>query len=80
MRGTRTARRQAMIDINRDGNLDRLRRTDTDVQFDFGDGDGFFSESSHRLPVTRERDVVRIYDGPLSDVEIWALYGNDSQR
>ena len=57
-RGTNTARRQAMIDINRDGWVDWLRGTDTDIHFDFGDGNGLFSDSSHRLPVTRGRDEV----------------------
>ncbi len=80
MRDTSTALSQLMIDINRDGNVDWLRSTDIDIQFDFGDGNGFFSESTHRLPVTRERDGVRIYDGALSDAEIWSLYGNGSQR
>ena len=47
-RGTNTARRQAMIDINRDGRVDWLRGTDTDIEFDFGDGKGGFAKGSSR--------------------------------
>ena len=56
MRGTNTARRQAMIDINRDGKVDWLRGTDSDIQFDFGDGKGVFTQGSFKLTVTRGRD------------------------
>ncbi len=35
--GTDTARRQAMIDINRDGHVDWLRGMGKGILFDFGD-------------------------------------------
>ncbi|MHC4461628.1 MAG: FG-GAP repeat domain-containing protein [Planctomycetota bacterium] len=79
-RGTNTARRQAMIDINRDGKVDWLRGTDTDIQFDFGNGNGFFSESSRRLPVTRGRDEVLCLphdidgDGDIDLLVEWGHY------
>jgi hypothetical protein len=57
-RGTNTARRQALIDINRDGRVDWLRGTDTDIEFDFGDGQGSFVKGSSRLAVTQGRDEV----------------------
>lgn len=79
-RGTNTARRQAMIDINRDGKVDWLRGTDTDIQFDFGDGNGFFSESSRRVPVTKGRDEVLCLphdidgDGDIDLITEWGHY------
>jgi len=79
-RGTNTARRQAMIDINRDGNVDWLRGTDTDIQFDFGDGKGFFSEGSYRLAVTRGRDELLCLphdidaDGDIDLLTEWGHY------
>jgi len=79
-RGTNTARRQAMIDINRDGNVDWLRGTDADIQFDLGDGKGFFSENSRRLAVTRGRDEVLCLphdidgDGDIDLLSEWGHY------
>lgn len=49
-RGTNTARRQALIDINRDGKLDWLRGTPQAVVFEFGDGRGGFANNSAKLP------------------------------
>jgi hypothetical protein len=79
-RGTNTARRQAMIDINRDGNVDWLRGTDADIQFDFGDGKGFFSEDNCRLAVTRGRDELLCLphdidaDGDIDLLTEWGHY------
>ena len=80
-RGTNTARRQAMIDINRDGKVDWLRGTDADIQFDFGDGNGVFSESSRRLPVTRGRDEVLCLPHDIDgagDIDLLAEWGHYS--
>jgi RNA polymerase sigma factor (sigma-70 family) len=48
-RGTNTARRQALIDINRDGKVDWLRGTPSAVIFEFGDGKGSFTNNSAAL-------------------------------
>ena len=80
-RGTNTARRQAMIDINRDGKVDWLRGTDADIQFDFGDGKGFFSENNSRLAVTRGRDEVLCLPHDIDDdgdIDLLAEWGHYS--
>jgi len=80
-RGTNTARRQAMIDINRDGKVDWLRGTDSDIQFDFGDGKGFFSEGSYKLPVTRGRDEILCLPHDIDgddDIDLLAEWGHYS--
>jgi RNA polymerase sigma factor (sigma-70 family) len=48
-RGTNTARRQAMIDINRDGKVDWIRGTPPSLIFEHGDGKGGFANNSGRL-------------------------------
>lgn len=48
-RGTNTARRQAMIDIDRDGRVDWLRGSGTGIHFDLGDGKGGFAEAAASL-------------------------------
>ncbi|OAI45212.1 hypothetical protein AYO44_13060 [Planctomycetaceae bacterium SCGC AG-212-F19] len=48
-RGTNTARRQAMIDINRDGKVDWIRGTPPALIFEHGDGKGGFTNNSGRL-------------------------------
>lgn len=52
-RGTNTARRQAIIDINRDGKADWLRGTPQSIFFEHGDGKGGFSDGG-RLATTNQ--------------------------
>ena len=49
-RGTNTARRQAVIDLNRDGNVDWLRGVPSRIIFERGDGKGSFVPSQE-IPV-----------------------------
>ncbi|UCG56538.1 MAG: CRTAC1 family protein [Phycisphaerales bacterium] len=80
-RGTNTSRRQAMIDIDRDGKVDWLRGTDSDIQFDFGDGRGSFSEGSHKLPVTHGRDEILCLPHDIDgdgDIDLLAEWGHYS--
>jgi hypothetical protein len=80
-RGTNTARRQAMIDINRDGHVDWLRGTGTGIEFDFGDGQGVFMQGSFRLDVTQGRAEVLCLpcdidaDGDIDLLAEWGHYG-----
>ncbi|HEY7426383.1 MAG TPA: VCBS repeat-containing protein [Gemmataceae bacterium] len=50
-RGTNTARRQAMIDIDRDGKVDWLRGTPRGIVFDRGDGKGGFPAGKLDIPL-----------------------------
>ena len=81
-RGTNTARRQALIDINRDGNVDWLRGTGSAIHFDFGDGTGAFAKSSRQLAVTRGRAEVLCLpqdidsDGDIDLLAEWGHYGD----
>ncbi len=80
-RGTNTSRRQAMIDINRDGKVDWLRGTDIDIQFDFGDGKGFFAEDSQQLQVTQGRDEILCLPQDIDgdgDIDLLAEWGHYS--
>lgn len=78
-RGTNTARRQALIDINRDGNVDWLRGTGDAIHFDFGDGKGTFATSSRQVSVTRGRAEVlclpQDIDGD-NDIDLLAEWGH----
>jgi hypothetical protein len=49
-RGTNTARRQALIDLNRDGKVDWLRGTPQAIIAEYGDGQGRFTDKSFTLP------------------------------
>jgi hypothetical protein len=51
-RGTNTARRQAMIDINRDGQADWLRGSSGGIYFDLADAKGGFAQSRPSLPLS----------------------------
>jgi len=80
-RGTNTARRQAMIDINHDGHVDWLRGTDTGIEFDFGDGHGGFAKGSSRLAVTQGRDEVLCLPCDIDgdgDIDLQAEWGHYS--
>jgi hypothetical protein len=80
-RGTNTARRQALIDIDRDGNVDWLRGTKDAIHFDLGDGKGRFARSSRQLAVTRGRAEVLCLpqdidgDGDIDLIAEWGHYG-----
>lgn len=49
-RGTNTARRQSLIDLNRDGKADWLRGAPRAIIFEFGDAPGHFVNDSGSLP------------------------------
>ena len=66
-RGTNTARRQAMIDINCDDKVDWLRGTDASIEFDFGDGQGNFRQAGSRLAVTQGRDEILCLPSDIDD-------------
>jgi len=82
-RGTNTARRQAMIDIDRDGNVDWLRGMGRGIVFDIGDGKGGFASGGRTLPVTEGRAEVLCLpqdidgDGDIDLLTEWGHYGNE---
>lgn len=80
-RGTNTARRQAVIDINRDGRVDWLRGSGTGIHFDFGDGKGGFARGGGLLDFGIRGQAERLClpvdvdgDGQIDLVTEWGHY------
>jgi RNA polymerase sigma factor (sigma-70 family) len=55
-----TARRQALIDINRDGKVDWIRGTPEALEFDLADGKGGFTAGAGKLPLGDDSDYERL--------------------
>jgi hypothetical protein len=82
-RGTNTGRRQALIDINRDGKVDWVRGVPGAVTFDLADGQGGFTAGAASLPVgdTARAEVLCLPvdidgDGFIDFLVEWGHYGN----
>jgi hypothetical protein len=81
-RGTNTGRRQAIIDINRDGKADWLRGVPGVITFDLADGMGGFSAGAGTLKVgdTARAEVLCLPvdidgDGFIDLIAEWGHYG-----
>lgn len=82
-RSTNTARRQAMIDINRDGRVDWIRGVPGRLSFDLADGKGGFTSGAATLQVgetTRAETLCLPVDldgdGNIDFLVEWGHYGN----
>ncbi len=82
-RGTNTARRQAMIDVNRDGKVDWIRGVPGKLVFDLADGQGGFTATAATLTVgetTRAETLCLPVDldgdGMIDFLVEWGHYGN----
>jgi len=80
-RGTNTARRQAMIDIDRDGRVDWLRGSGTGIHFDLGDGKGGFAEGGASIAFGIRGQAERLClpvdvdgDGQIDLLTEWGHY------
>ena len=80
-RGTNTSRRQAMIDIDRDGRADWLRGSGSGIHFDLADGNGAFTAREPSLvfgpPGQSERLCLPVDldgDGLIDLVTEWGHY------
>jgi RNA polymerase sigma factor (sigma-70 family) len=81
-RTTNTARRQAMIDLNRDGRVDWIRGVPNVLNFDLADGKGGFTAGAATLPVgdTARAEVLCLPvdlngDGHIDFLVEWGHYG-----
>jgi RNA polymerase sigma factor (sigma-70 family) len=82
-RGANLGRRQALIDINRDGQVDWVRGVPTLLAFDLADGKGGFSAGALSLPLgdTGRYETLCLPvdldgDGLLDFVVEWGHFGN----
>ena len=85
-RGTNTARRQAMIDLDRDGKVDWLRGTPGRIILERGDGNGGFT-NSHEIPVgdSQRTEVLCLPididgDGFIDLLAEWGHYGSPASN
>src|SRR5262249_37737939 len=82
-REANTARRQAVIDIDRDGRADWVRGVPGGLVFDLADGKGGFTAGAGRLPVgdTPGAEVLCLAididgDGDIDFLVEWGHFGN----
>lgn len=83
-RGTNTARRQALIDLNRDGKVDWVRGAPNLLAFDLADGKGGFTSgaASLRIGDTGRFETLCLPvdlngDGHIDFLVEWGHYGNN---
>jgi hypothetical protein len=87
LRGTNTARRQSMVDIDRDGKVDWLRGRGGRIAFDRGDGAGNFAEDWRSLATggNRRAEVLCLPqdldgDGDIDLLAEWGHYGTPASN
>jgi len=86
-RGTNTARRQALIDINRDGLADWLRGRGGGIAFDLNNGEGDFNERAYFITTgAQQRGEVLCLpqdmdgDGDIDLLAEWGHYGTPASN